>query len=413
MPTEAKTKKSPINLAYQARTQPILAFNQEGKIDVFLFDNTESEVDKLGLDKSKQIPLPLLANANILFNLSQELMLEPGLNASDDEQIIKYLKARLSDNILNPEVVMHEIITAWNFLAKHPLSERYAGFKDSDKETPLGYHGAYELMIHDYIAKYLATLSHFEFIETWLFVQANELVTSTLEGKVFSTNPYVKMDNLITTTEKCKKDIPDSAVVIDNIKQRLKREQGTWYTTLVGLIGFELENLLEEEKLKPKQQEIIFAFQQLLAGKYDKIEDKEVMEYLQLILRCLKNPGEEGFYNNLVDKRTNQGPTHLQIRQAIESLIVKKLKDYKLTLDKKRPSSLLELAGSSAEDEEKLLKTLFDPAVNFTPAMLTSIKRKARSEVVRDTATVKLEMLDQRDSQPHQRRPSYGFITFS
>jgi hypothetical protein len=212
---EIKTRRSPQSLALQLKTQPILAFNHEGKIDLFLFDNTEEEVVRLGLNKAQQIPLPMLAAANILYSIARKLRLEPGRSRGEDEEIIQTLRAQISENISQPESAIEEIIDCWNSIARHPLSQKYAVFKESDTKTRCEYHGAYKAMIHDYIAKYLATLTQYEAIQTWLFLQANEIIRSTLKRRAFSLNPYIKMAHLLEKTQECKQYIPDRAMVID------------------------------------------------------------------------------------------------------------------------------------------------------------------------------------------------------
>lgn len=371
MPRDIRTRRPASNIAHQAKTQPILAFNHEGKIDLYLFDNTDEEVARLGLDKSQQIPLPLLAGANILFSIARKLRLSPGETLSHDEEILKTLKARISDNIINKDDVVAEIIDCWNKVVNHPLSKNYENLKGSNEPTRLGFHGAYKPMIHDYIAKYLATLTRYDSIQTWLFLQANEIIRSTLKRRPFSTNPYIKMDNLIATTEECKKDIPDSTQVIDAIKIRLEREQGRWFASMIGLIGFEIETIFEEESLKAKYPQLKLAFKKILAGEYNRVShDAEIMRHLELILKSLKNP--------------DNGAPAIQVRQAIESIILKKLKEYDFKLDEPAKFSLAEMAGSSSEEEEKLLIKLLNPAETFTPALLTSIQRRSKNELMQD-----------------------------
>lgn len=222
MPTEAITKNAPVNIAKKEGKQSILAFDKEGKIDVFLFDDIESLADSFGIDKSLQIPLSELANANILFQISDQLKVMPGESEKDDQAIIARLKSKISDNITNPLLVTSEIMASWERIACHPLFKRYEAFKESKGKTTLAYIGAYEASLHDYIAGYLATLIQHESIEKWIFAQIAELVKSTFDGRDFHTNPTDKMNTLLSLSEECTDDLPHSQKTFDNIKARLE-----------------------------------------------------------------------------------------------------------------------------------------------------------------------------------------------
>ncbi len=211
------------NIAVTAHSQPLLAFNQNGLIDVFLFDDTSSIVDKLGLDKSKQIPLPTLACANILFQVSQQLQLLPGETVEIDKQILAHLKNCISDDVANKDMVIEEICAAWNFVASLPMSTYYAKMKESKAPATLAYQGAYELSLHNYIAGYLATLTRFNQVDTWVFTQAAELVKSTLEGRAFSNNPFIKMLALTALADECTSGLRISLAWLDlKSNKRLK-----------------------------------------------------------------------------------------------------------------------------------------------------------------------------------------------
>jgi hypothetical protein len=222
MPTEAITKNAPVNIAEKEGKQSILAFDKEGKIDVFLFDDIESLTDSFGIDKSLQIPLSELANANILFQICDQIKLMPGESEKDDQAIIDRLKSKISDNITNPLLITSEIMASWEKIACHPLFKRYEAFKESKEKTTLAYIGAYEASLHDYIAGYLATLIQHESIEKWIFAQTAELVKSTFDGRGFLTHSTDKMNTLLSLSEECTDDIPYSRKTFDNIKVRLE-----------------------------------------------------------------------------------------------------------------------------------------------------------------------------------------------
>src|SRR5690606_13158844 len=61
--------------------------------------------------------LPILAKANMLFAFSEQLQLKPGHSAAADVRILDYIRKSISENIKNPDVVVSELIEAWNTVA--------------------------------------------------------------------------------------------------------------------------------------------------------------------------------------------------------------------------------------------------------------------------------------------------------
>lgn len=412
MSTHAKTKNTPQKIAISEQTQPILAFNKEGLIDVFLFDDLEPEVVILGLDKNVQIPLPTLAKANMLFNLSQATGLVPGINLFDDEAILEYLSKHISPNIINPEVVMTEIIEAWNAVAEHDLSTKYQAFNDQTQieDTLFAYQGAYELVLNDYIVQYISTLQGFDKISTPVFLQSNELIRSTIAKDMFNTNLYMQMDFFIQRLENITHDLKDSVQIMQKIKSHIQREKGEWFTTINGYIGFELEILFSEESLQQKQEAVNKALLLILSGEYDDIsKDKEILDNLEQTLRVLRAPGEETFYNTLINKETLSGPSLDQIRECVYYNILKAM-HANASPNHAVPFSLkvspIDLAGSSVANEEKLLGMLLDETQYFTPSILKSILHKSKNELLREVAQNKL-------SQPEEVKKQDNTMIFS
>ncbi len=386
--------KNPVNLAVTPHIQPLLAFNHEGFVDVFLFDDTSLIVEKLGLDKTKQLPLSTLANANILFHISQQLQLVPGETVEDDNQIIAHLKNCLSHNILNKDAVVKEICTAWNYVATLSMSTYYANLRESKTPAILGFQGAYELSLHNYIAGYLSTLSQYNQIQTWVFTQAAELVKSTIEGRAFSTNPFIKMLALTTLANECTADLQESKSTIDNINKRLEKEQSKWFTDIIGLVGFEVEQALEElseAELKAKSGELQRTLQCLLDEITNNLsQDETICGLLEETFKLARAP-----LDHPVVLKSDPKPTQQQVLQAIAYVVAKNLREKKLTLASTSLTTdvnILKLASSKLDENvEKLLEMLLDENRYFTPTILNAIASRSASEAVRDVASSKLK----------------------
>lgn len=329
----------PKYIAYSSNTLPIFAFNEKGQVDAFLFDDTSVMTERLGLDKKQQIPLSEIANANILFRITQDLGFQPGEDNQLDQFIKKTLIERMSDSIDDKEKVADEIITSWNTIAAHPLSQKYAGFNSSfQTQTLIAFHGAYESMLHDYITLYLSTLSQFDQIETWVFLQAAELLKSTFEGRVFSVEFKKKTTSLLQLADECKSDIQDSSTMIEKIKGRLEKEQGTWYVDVKGVIEFEIqcaiEEAVEEKENTGKLENIRKALQCLLDEKYDQIpKDKEIKELLKETISLLKLKGK--FYAQIRAKENK--PSNNELRTKIRGIIQQTAHEMKFSLKDEAP----------------------------------------------------------------------------
>ncbi len=391
MPTKAKPIKPAINIAHTNQTLPILAFNQAGQVDIFEFDDTGPMAKKFGLDASKQIALPELANANILFQIASQLKLMPGETSSDDEKILKHLRASISKNVHDPEIAVAEIIASWNWIASLDISTPYLQFRTSKEKALLSYQGAYDATLHNYIAGYLATLTRHEQIETWVFMQAAELINSTREGRAFACNPYHKMDSLISLARECTGDIKDSEATITNIEKRLKKEQGPWFVTTRGLIGFEVQEVLTDEAALKKAPELRKTLRNLRDGNFEGLsQDSEIADSLEETIKIMKNPMTPSFYNPLADK-----PSAAQIRLAIAYTIEINAKEQHFELDPLESGSVrnvLKLAASVKEsDAELLLQILLSSQHYVSSMLLEAIVRGRKSDAVRDVAIALLD----------------------
>ncbi|MBN9287196.1 MAG: hypothetical protein BGO43_02145 [Gammaproteobacteria bacterium 39-13] len=401
MVTRAKTVKAPSNEG----THPILAFNEEGQIDVFLFNDTSAMAKGLGLDVSVQIPLSDLANANMLYHISQELKLTPGEETEDDKQIIDSLTKKISDNITNKDEIVAEIIASWNTVASQNISQQYSNFKLTPHKTRLAFQGAYELTLREYVTGYITKANQQQKMPDWILTQAAEILESTRDGRAFSTCRYERMNALLRFAEECKKDIESSRGTIDAIKSNLERENGKWFTTIQGLIGFEIEMAIEEAKeaeqaqTKPieavaaqaKLEKIRTTLKCLLNNDYTLIPKDEAIEGLfEQAIKLSLNPLSEDFYNKLGEEK----PSAEDILHAIKYVIRKTLKEQKFSLDPatKAVDPILALADSTKEDDaENLVTQLLDEQNEFPLGLLKSILHRTKNETIREIVSSMIE----------------------
>jgi len=420
MVTREKTIKAPSNEG----THPILAFNEEGQIDVFLFNDTSAMAKGLGLDVSLQIPLSDLANANMLYHISQELKLTPGENTEDDKQIIDYLTKKISDNITNKDEIVAEIITSWNTVATQKISQQYANFKLTPHRTRLAFQGAYELTLREYVTGYITKVNQQQKMPDWVLTQAAEILESTRDGRAFSTCRYERMNALLRFAEECKKDIESSRGTIDAIKSNLERENGKWFTTIQGLIGFEIEMAIEEAKeaeqaqTKPieavaaqaKLENIRTTLKCLLNNNYTLIpKDDEIEGLFEQAIKLSRNPLSEDFYNKLGEEK----PSKENILLAIKYVIRKTLKEQKFSLHPttKTVDPILALADSTKEDDaESLVTQLLDEQSEFPLGLLKSILHRTKNETVREVVRGKIE--SHQPSLPSSLSPASTVVSY-
>lgn len=389
--TEVNTKAQPRNIALEQPTIRLLALNQSFQIDVCEFDNTSSQVEKLGLDRTKQIPLETLAKANLMFYFASEIQKKPGQNPEDDKAIIAHIKANISPNITNPDQVIKELIQAWNTVTAlnagaqaNQTTAQEAGEPSSLKIKP---HDNYDKNIYTYATKYLSTLTRFDQIGNGLFLQSNELLRSTIEGRPFSTNRFEQLDILIHSLEICIKEHPDNKDAIEAIKTRLKRENRRWVTDVQQMIAFEINSAFDDDELE--QDNVIHMLSLILVDKYSArdIEDKEGL--FDLTLKALRAPHNQKLKPFLA-KQGERLPLENEVRQAIKAAIIRLFREKDIIINLKllvQPQ-----AGSSAHTAdlnnislaEKLALLLDKPDSVATDSLIDM--SKAADEVLRDVA---------------------------
>lgn len=122
------TNEAPSTISCQRAPQKMLGYNERLQIDVFSVGNPIAAY-QYGADSNDGFNEALHLShlwdcATILYQFSQELSVEIGTNRSDDERLIEALRNSISQNISNPDVLINEILGAWNSLAGNGANQR-------------------------------------------------------------------------------------------------------------------------------------------------------------------------------------------------------------------------------------------------------------------------------------------------
>lgn len=383
MTTNAITK-FPQNIAVMPTTIPLLAFNDEGQIDVFQFDDTEKAIGKSNASIEGRIPLSCLANASMLYHLAQRLHLTIGASEVDDKKILDYLKTQISPNIANPDIVVQEIVSSWKEFAQHGQLPR---------QTRLGAHQDYVADLYSYITIYSSILVSFGMNEPTIFLQANELINSTFEGRCFYNNPYIKMFNFIATAEKLEVYFRESKEIVKSIKENLEREEDKWFTDVVGYFGFEVGDVFTDKSLD--QHNLRNTVRKLLKGEFNDLpKDEKVLEALETTISALRNPSSCALSKGIDERKFKLVLLYILYKNAVEC-------KFPLSPFQAPPrETMIDLMGSSESQQARLTNILCDEAYFFTPKTLRSIISASKpGDIVSDLARGRLEAQEQAEKE--------------
>lgn len=155
MLNQIKEMKEIIDILWQVEThEPVvyirapitnyfkIGFDKELKLNLFLIGNqSPDEIDLSLLDFNRKIFThqfdekifvedtlldQLFLSATQLLAAATAVKITLGITAEDDQKAIAELKKRFSNTIKNPDKLVEHIISAWNFVAAHPISQIHA-----------------------------------------------------------------------------------------------------------------------------------------------------------------------------------------------------------------------------------------------------------------------------------------------
>jgi len=435
MPTLAKTGKTPFNFAVTKKAEKVLALDSAGLINVVTIDSTFDEVTKLGLSKSVQIPLFDLANATLLSHICSKNGLQPGRDAREDASIVETLKKNMSSNILNPEVVILEIIASWNFIAQiSRMESEIKAFIPAPEEMIFAKRMIHPnptlvLFLNQYTYQYLKTLPTLNDIgdATWVFLQASELLESIETGRNYSVDPRDQKKSLLARANRCMKDLPESRQLLTAIVKKIEAENFDWYNSLiVSIIEFEIMEALDEPALN--KEKLKQALRHIVQGTYENItDDVKVAEALEDSIDFVVH-GEKAKNFSTICK-AGKKPTPEAIRLAISARIARMAESHGVSLESeaipeiatissspasvqppsKKAKSLVDLACSEApEDTAALFSQLFNMEEFITGDALRIVLGRTRNETIKDLIRQRLNNLPKTEATPSAVTPAFS-----
>tara|TARA_R110002110_G_scaffold65206_4_gene179978 strand:- start:62856 stop:64733 length:1878 start_codon:yes stop_codon:yes gene_type:complete len=121
-----ETVKAVKDLSQTGYKKNIYALDHYGFINVLCIDDFSRDLYALGLSQSYIDLIGNLMHANLVYGLSKEIGVMPGLFKASDDALKAYLLSRVSDAVeaRHKNQVVLDLISAWNDVATHPEAEK-------------------------------------------------------------------------------------------------------------------------------------------------------------------------------------------------------------------------------------------------------------------------------------------------
>lgn len=350
--TQLVAGKKPVDVSVAKDVNPrkaeILMFDSTGKINLFIFDAIELEVNHADPQhegaKSYQetIDVNAINNAIILHVIAQREGKVIGSANFSEINIIEVIKKYLSTDIVNREDTAIEIYVSYYSLAtkrkfiRNVSASRalVADAKYNEELLSLTAIPNFDEFIRGLINSYLCTVANGQNIQTWSVTQCLGLFFSTKSGLPLNQNDIQKLsivvniiEQYISSLDKASKDVAS----LTNLQVLLIQENGQWLTTLKELIQLEIDTIHEYLAIN-KIDLLADAVKNLLAGRFDSYSnDAEIKDVLLEVKSYLQADTNSLIYRKAVQccvKNNNPSPSlqlfRLGLRWALRKAVNKK-----------------------------------------------------------------------------------------
>lgn len=380
--------------AVTTSSQQILILNRFKKITVASVDNFKPLFDAMRMDPDKEISVEHLNNANIVYALSAELGIEPGIFVEGDKTLLDFFHRQISEdvNAEDRDQLIKELIDSWNVVAAHPLLKKYIQLgeylRSEGSACVFSPMSAFELFVHDYFAGCIRGFvnngsNEFELLKEW-----THLVFSTLHGFGLSPNRYLKTELFLNKVNKILVETGNNRAQVKTFIAKIVQEHdmfnASWFVAIRDWAKFELQDVEQTDGAG----EALTALLEGLPVSHD-----ELKEHLADLIAQF----------TVVDTSSNALMNSCSITKVSEDIVVinKLMKEviayavvsYSLAegitlyaVPLVAPFPRYRQAGRNAACEEDLVNHLLldENSTQFLPYELYAIEKKARSKVLKE-----------------------------
>ncbi len=153
------TKNAPSHIRAPMKNHRRLGYTTDLTIDLFevgidepvTIDPSNLNLNKLDPNCQELKPITLFeaqlsggySDAFYLLHFAEKINITPGISKEDDDKIIQALQENISENIINPEIVITILKNAWNEFAEkyHPSSNANSTIAYNENAPYLKWHG--------------------------------------------------------------------------------------------------------------------------------------------------------------------------------------------------------------------------------------------------------------------------------
>lgn len=394
--TAVRTKFEAGYYAVTTSSQKMIILDRFKKITVASVDNFKPLIDAMGVAPEKDIDIEHLNNASILYAMAAKRQIELGLFADGDKAVIEYCRSQISDDV-NPEdveLLLQELTTSWQYIAKHPLLAKYVQLGEYLKSDGIGCQfsplGAFELFVHDYFTGCVRAFIKSGTSELTLLKEWTNLIFSSLHGMGFCHNRFLKTEFFLTKVKQVLVETGPHRAQVEAFTLRTKHEHDTfksmWFVDIRDWAKYELEDIEKQEGAGVALSEMLESKPYTINNEDLKFQLTELQKQLELPLNVV-NPFMKT--SDLCMVSQDVVTQNKLIKEVISYAIVTYAFEYGITLYPQQvtlpePSYLLAGKGDAAEAELVKLMLNEDESVKFLPFELYAIARNARSEVLKE-----------------------------
>ncbi len=394
--TAVRTKFEAGCYAVTASSQKILILDRFRKITVASVDNFKPLFDAMGVATEKDIEIEHLNNACILYAMAAEVSVELGLFADGDKAVIAFCRSQISDevNSEDADLLLHELSTSWQYIAKHPLLAKYVQLGEFLKSDSLGCQfyplGAFELFVHDYFTGCVRAFIKSGADELALLKEWTNLIFSSLHGIGLCQNRFLKTEFFLAKIQKVLDETGPHRAEVEAFARRTKQEYDTfksmWFVHVRDWANIELEDI-------ESFQEAGASLTELLENKQSTAQNEELeFQLIELRKQLMLSDDAE---NPLVRSRDfsklsgDVRALNILVKEVIVYTIVTYAFRNGIVLYAPQviaPLPAYRLAGKNAAAEDALIAQLLAPeeSSKFLPFELYAIAKNARSELLRE-----------------------------
>ncbi len=251
--TAVRTRVQAGCFAVTASSQKILILNRFKKITVASVDQFIPLFEAMNIDPEKDIGTSHLINACILYAMSKELGVSPGMFAAGDRALIEFCRSQISEEIEpdDHDLLIQELISSWKLIGAHSLLKKYLKLDEflqtEGPDCQLTPMGAFELFVHDYFAGCIRAFFNNRARSLDLLKEWTYLIFSNLHGVGLWQNRFLKSELFLEKITKILSETGNRREQIEaflvNVKKEHEMFNAMWFVTVRDWTLVELDEI--------------------------------------------------------------------------------------------------------------------------------------------------------------------------